>query len=162
MRERRRTPAGGVQAETQQRYVRLIAQGLSNAQACRLVGINRRTGTRWRYGRSVLNTAGEVVHYPAVKLSEPKLRSPRYLSQPERIVIADLLAGGETIRAIAHELGRSPSTVSREIRRNSDPDGRYRPHHWRPAWHSHGPHRRSCRRRRPVGRRPVPPGDPRP
>ena len=27
------------------------------------------------------------------------------------------------------ELGRAPSTISREIRRNSDPDGRYRPHH---------------------------------
>jgi transposase, IS30 family len=95
MRERRRTPAGGVQAEKQQVYVRLIAQGLSNAEACRLVGINRRTGTRWRYGRSVVNTAGEVVHYRAVKISEPKLRSPRYLSQPERIVIADLLASGD-------------------------------------------------------------------
>src|SRR4051794_3515909 len=67
MRERRRIPAGGVQAEKQQQFVRLIAQGLSNSEACRLVGINRRTGTRWRYGRTVLNTAGELVRYPAVK-----------------------------------------------------------------------------------------------
>ena len=51
MRERRRTPAGGVQAEKQQQYVRLIAQGLNNSEACRLVGINRKTGNRWRYGR---------------------------------------------------------------------------------------------------------------
>src|SRR3954451_17800736 len=145
MRDRRRTPAGGVQAEKQQRYVRLIAQGTSNSEACRLVGINRRTGTRWRYGRSVLNTAGAVVHYPAVKISEPKLRSPRYLSQPERIAIADLLAAGATIRTIGHELERSPSTVSREIRRNSDPDGRYRPHH---AEHAAG-----VRTRRPRPRR---------
>src|SRR3954468_2645373 len=145
MRDRRRTPAGGVQAEKQQRYVRLIAQGHSNAEACRLVGINRRTGTRRRYGRSVLNTAGVVVHYPAVRISEPKLRSPRYLSQPERIVIADLLAGGESIRAIARELGRSPSTVSGEIRRNSDPDWRYRPHH--------AEHAARARTRRPRPRR---------
>ena len=34
-----------------------------------------------------------------------------------------------TVRAIALELGRAPSTISREIRRNGDPDGRYRPHH---------------------------------
>ncbi len=61
MRERRRTPAGGVQAEKQHRYARLIAQGVSNAEACRLVGINRKTGTRWRHGRRVRNTAGEVV-----------------------------------------------------------------------------------------------------
>jgi hypothetical protein len=40
--------------------------GVSNSEACRVVGINRRTGTRWRYGRTILNTAGEPVHYPAV------------------------------------------------------------------------------------------------
>jgi transposase, IS30 family len=36
----------GVQAEKQQRYVRLIAQGVNNSEACRLVGINRKTGNR--------------------------------------------------------------------------------------------------------------------
>ncbi len=44
------------------------------------------------------------------------------------MVVADLLAGGRTVRAIAAEIGRSPSTVSREIRRNCDGRGRYRPH----------------------------------
>ena len=78
MRGRRRTPAGGVQAEKQQRFVRLIAQGVNNSEACRLVGINRKTGTRWRYGRTVVNSAGELVHYPPVKIIEPKPRSPRY------------------------------------------------------------------------------------
>ncbi len=34
-----------------------------------------------------------------------------------------------TVRGIAGDLGRAPSTISREIRRNRDPDGRYRPHH---------------------------------
>ena len=53
MRGRRRTPAGGVQAEKQRRYVQLIAQGLNNSEACRLGGIDRKTGNRWRYaGRS--------------------------------------------------------------------------------------------------------------
>jgi len=51
MRQKRRTPAGGVQAEKQERYLRLIAQGVSNAEACRRVGITRKTGNRWRYGR---------------------------------------------------------------------------------------------------------------
>src|SRR4051794_24167031 len=115
MRERRRTPAGGVQAEKQQQYVRLIAEGLNNSEACRLVGINRKTGNRWRYGRTVLNTAGEVVRYPPVRLSESKPRSPRYLSEPERIALADRLTCGESLRAIARELGRAPSTISREI-----------------------------------------------
>jgi IS30 family transposase len=128
MRQRRRTPAGGVQAEKQQRYVRLIEQGVSNAEACRFVGINRKTGTRWRYGRSVLNSAGEVLHYPAVKTTPVKPRSLRYLSEQERTLIADLLAAGNTVGVIAVELGRSPSTISREIRRNADTGGHYRPH----------------------------------
>lgn len=129
MRDRRRTWAGGVQAEKQQRFGQLIAQGVSNSEACRLVGINRKTGTRWRYGRSVRNSAGAVVTYPPVKITVPRPRSPRYLSEQERTMIADLLAAKLTIRGIAARLGRAPSTVSREIRRNSDLDGRYRPHH---------------------------------
>jgi IS30 family transposase len=129
MRDRRRTPAGGVQAEKQQRYVQLIAQGVNNSEACRLVGINRKTGSRWRYGRRVRNSAGALVIHPPVKIEESRPRSPRYLSEQERIRIADLLAAKMTVRGIAEQLGRAPSTISREIRRNSDPDGRYRPHH---------------------------------
>jgi len=146
VRQRRRwTPAGGVQAERQERFAGLIAQGVSNSEACRLVGINRKTGTRWRYGRSVRNTAGVLVHYPPVKITPAKPRSPRYLSEHERIVIADLRASGQTVRVIARELGRSPSTVSREVRRNSDAHGRYRP--------EHAEHAARARAHRPRGRR---------
>jgi IS30 family transposase len=129
MRNRKRSPVGGAQAEKQLRYVRLIAQGINNSEACRVVGIDRKTGNRWRYGRTVRDSAGEAVHYPPVKIIEPKPWSARYLSEQERAEIAELLAQTVTIRGIARQLGRSPSTVSREIRRNSDPDGRYRPHH---------------------------------
>ena len=71
MRVRRRTPKGGVQAEKQQQYVRLIAQRVNNAEACRMVGINRKTGNRWRYGRSLRNSAGVLVHYAPVKITKP-------------------------------------------------------------------------------------------
>jgi hypothetical protein len=60
MRDGRRTPAGGVQAEKQQRYVQLIAQGVDNSEACRLVGIDRKTGNRWRYGRRVRIPPGRL------------------------------------------------------------------------------------------------------
>ncbi len=43
----------------------------------------------------------------------------------ERISIKHLLAKGVSIRQIASELGRSPSSVSREIRRNSHEPNRY-------------------------------------
>jgi IS30 family transposase len=101
MRHRRRTLAGGVQAEKQQRYVQLIAQGVNNSEACRLVGIDRKTGNRWRYGRKVRNFAGVLVIYPPVKIKEASPRTPRYLSERERIGIADLLAAKMSVRAIA-------------------------------------------------------------
>jgi IS30 family transposase len=121
----RKTRHGDV--EKQEWFGRLIAQGVSNRQACRIVGINRRTGTRWRYGRTIRNTAGEPVHYPPVSLAASKPRHRRYLSLAERTMIADLHRGGVSVRAIAEELGRAASTVSRELRRNADDQGRYLP-----------------------------------
>ena len=131
MRSRRRSPKNGIQAEKQQRYVQLIAQGINNAEACRIVGINRKTGNRWRYGRWIRNSVGERLHYPPVKFEQHRPRNPRYLSEDERVIIADLRAAGHAVRAIGRKLGRAASTISREIRRNRDKDGRYRPHHAR-------------------------------
>jgi len=45
--------------------------------------------------------------------------SGRYLSFAEREEIAVLLAGGTGVREIARQLGRAPSTVSRELQRNA-------------------------------------------
>ena len=50
----------------------------------------------------------------------------RCLSFAEREEIALGRAGGETIRTIAVRLGRSPSTVSRELTRNAGSAGRHR------------------------------------
>jgi IS30 family transposase len=50
----------------------------------------------------------------------------RYLSFAEREEIALGRAAGESVRSIARRLGRSPSTVSREVRRNGDRRGGYR------------------------------------
>ena len=53
--------------------------------------------------------------------------SGRFLSQDERIQIADLRREGLAVRQVAARLNRSPSTVSRELRRPARPDGVYRP-----------------------------------
>ncbi|MGV0740734.1 helix-turn-helix domain-containing protein, partial [Mycobacterium syngnathidarum] len=53
--------------------------------------------------------------------------SSRYLSQDERIEIADLRQSGLSLRAIAARLGRAPSTISRELRRNAPTARGYRP-----------------------------------
>jgi IS30 family transposase len=49
------------------------------------------------------------------------------LSLAERTTIADLHRADVSVRAIAEELGRAASTVSRELRRNVDDQGRYLP-----------------------------------
>nr|WP_323373839.1 IS30 family transposase [Plantactinospora alkalitolerans] len=125
---RPRKPAGaGPEQGKRDHYLRLMAQGMNNSAACREVGINRRTGTRWRYGRTVTSVDGESRIYPP--LAAPKQAvSARYLSENERITIADEHRAGRSIRAIAALLERAPSTISREISRNSDPvAGDYHP-----------------------------------
>ena len=123
-------PGPAPQVEKREQFARLIAQGVNNSEACRIVGINRRTGKRWRHGRTITSRDGRKLHYPAVVTTGAVKRevSPRYLSEDERVQIADLRQAGAGVRAIAGRLGRSPSTISRELRRNRDPgSGRYRP-----------------------------------
>jgi transposase, IS30 family len=61
-----------------------------------------------------------------VKGNGPRPAAGRYLSVGEREEIAVGLAAGDSERAIARRLGRSPSTVSREVARNSRGRGSYR------------------------------------
>src|SRR5437763_16313002 len=118
----RRGPGALPQVEKREQFARLIAQGFNNSEACRIVGINRRTGKRWRHGRTITTRDGRKLHYPPVITKQKTEISDRYLSEDERGVISDLRRQKWTVRAIAAELGRSPSTVSRELRRNVDPD----------------------------------------
>ena len=121
-------PGPAPQTAKREQFARLIAHGVSNREACRVVGVNRRTGTRWRYGRSITGSSGRRLDYPAVVTARKSEISARYLCEDERVLIADLTGRGETVRAIAGVLDRSPSTISREVRRNRDAaSGEYRP-----------------------------------
>ena len=55
------------------------------------------------------------------------MRTYRQLTSEERYALSMLRKQGYTVRGIARALGRAPSTVSREVRRNSRKDGGYRP-----------------------------------
>jgi IS30 family transposase len=117
------------QTVKREQYAALIARGVNSSEACRIVGINRRTGKRWRHGRTITSSSGERLHYAPVVGVARKEISARFLSEDERVRIADLRRAGEGVRAIARELGRDPATVSRELRRNLDPkSSTYRPH----------------------------------
>ncbi|MDQ1010598.1 IS30 family transposase [Streptomyces sp. V4I23] len=126
-------------------YFQLMEQGYSTREAARIVGINLRTGKRWRNGRAA---SGKDKAAPPVNAVVPlsvgttPFVPSRYLGEAERIHIADRLREKASIRQIAAELGRSPSTISREIRRNrrAMPKGgwTYQPFH---------AHRRAGRRR---------------
>jgi transposase, IS30 family len=107
-------------------YLRLVRQGLSNQEACRIVGIDSRTGRRWHNGRHP--TGKHVGALPIASAAPPDVRG-RYLNETERIHIADRVREKVSIREIAREFGRAPSTISREIRGNRHPgNGQYRPH----------------------------------
>jgi IS30 family transposase len=92
--------------ERQQRFWELVTAGTSSSQACEAVGVDRRQGYRWRR-----ESGGRPP-------SAPRVVSARYLSLEERLQIADLDLAGASMRAIAIQLGRAPSTISRELRRN--------------------------------------------
>ncbi|WP_443034306.1 helix-turn-helix domain-containing protein [Streptomyces sp. BE147] len=117
---------------------------MSIREASRIVGINRRTGQEWvsghgarvrttKAGRKTVRTAIQPVvgdsrefelHPRAEERNSSRSISVRFLSEEERVLIADLRREGKSIRAIAGELNRSPSTISREICRNGSPDTR--------------------------------------
>ncbi len=85
----------------------VLARGATLQAACDAVGVNRRSGRRWRQA-----TGGRIPR----KRPEP---SGRYLGLDERLQVADLRLGGVGVRTIGIQLGRSPSTISRELTRNS-------------------------------------------
>jgi transposase, IS30 family len=105
----RRGPKRKLEVESE--YWRLILSGVGTVEACQLVGIGRKTGYRWRAENGGL---------PPTRLPEPA-RSGRFLSLLERQRIATLRRQGLGVRAIAEAVGRSPATVSRELRRNTLP-----------------------------------------
>jgi IS30 family transposase len=99
--------APSLRREVEREFWREIAKGLLPEEAAHAVGVSQAVGGRWfRHGGGM----------PSVDLAA---LSGRYLSFREREEIALLKVQGAGVRAIARRLGRAPSTVSRELRRNA-------------------------------------------
>jgi IS30 family transposase len=84
-----------------------IAKGLSSEEAALAVGASQAAGSRWFRERGGM---------PTFMLAP---LSGRYLCFEEREEIALLRARSVGVREIARRVGRSPSTISRELRRNA-------------------------------------------
>ena len=90
-------------------YLRLVTQGMSKCRGLPKSGIHRITGVRWRDGRTMVDSGGPTRHYAPIT-THPNSISARFLSEEERVRIGDLRQAGHSIRPVAADLGRSPST----------------------------------------------------
>src|SRR5699024_4304239 len=126
------------------RFRDLRAGGLSRAGAAKRVGVDKRTAQDWDKGITQITGGrlypdGRVVRYNKAAILK-NVKNPRdtytrgarvdlarletvidarYLCLNEREQIHDLYRQGESMRAIGRTLGRSASTISRKLARNT-------------------------------------------
>ncbi len=93
--------------EVERLFWREIAKGLLPEEAAHVVGASQAVGSRW------------FRHGGGMSPFDLKAFSGRYLTFQEREEIALLKAQGRGVREIARSVGRAPSTISRELRRNA-------------------------------------------
>jgi len=127
-------------------FWRLIAAGVSSEDAARRVGFGPDTGNHW------FREAGGMA---PLKLVEPLRRRTMNIAEREQILAG--ISAGRSIRAIARDLGRAPSTILRELRSNmvhQQYRRRVRPGSGfvaRPPWR-YSPHRAQLRAERALAR----------
>lgn len=103
--------AGVNQREAEQAFWVRIAAGAPSEDAALARGVSQPVGTRW------FREAGGMAPVSLAACSR------RYLLFAEREELALLKAQGLAVCEIARRIGRSPSTVSRELRRNATTRG---------------------------------------
>ena len=93
--------------EIERQFWLQIAKGITSEKAAEAVGASQAVGARW------------FRHRGGMPLFMSKPVSNRYLSFDQREEIGLLRAQEIGVREIARRIGRSPSTVSRELTRNA-------------------------------------------
>ena len=120
-------PGRRPQSAKREKFMELRGRGWSIRAAAREVGVSRSSATNWAVGFNVYRNGQLIRFVPPLDRLLVRTVSARFLSQDERVMIADLRVTGLGVRQISERLGRSPSTVSRELRRNAASGGDYRP-----------------------------------
>ncbi|MEV6810108.1 helix-turn-helix domain-containing protein, partial [Streptomyces sp. NPDC051132] len=93
---RNRKPGGGKLTQERAAYFQLMEQGYSTREAARIVGINLRTGKKWRNGHHSPGKDRKAVpaicpghgHIPEPTGPEEPPAASRYLQERDRIHIA--------------------------------------------------------------------------
>lgn len=99
--------APSLRREVERKFWEQVATGITSEKAAEAVGVSSAVGSRW------------FRHRGGMPLFMSKSVSGGYLSFAEREEIGLLRAQDVGIREIARRLGRSPSTISRELTRNA-------------------------------------------
>ena len=127
--------------EERQRFWAAIARGVSSEDAAGEAGVSAAVGVRWFREGGGMSTVTQV------------LLSGRYLLFAEREEVAILRARGCGVREIARSIGRSPSTISRELRRNAATrSGALEYRATTAQWHADGSAKRPKERQASEGR----------
>jgi IS30 family transposase len=96
--------------------VELLAAGMSPMEVARRTGVSKSKLYRLQHSMGGMYRISRTSH------------SARFIDHAERCEIARLRDAGLTVRQVATRLGRAPSTISRELRRNVQVrTGRYEP-----------------------------------
>jgi transposase, IS30 family len=107
LRRVKKGPGRRPQSAKRQRFMELRSRGWSIMAAAREVGVSRTAGHNWSRGYKTYRR-GEVTGFvPALDRLAVREISGRFLSQDERVQIADLRHAGLSIRQVAHQLGRA-------------------------------------------------------
>ncbi|HTX85528.1 MAG TPA: helix-turn-helix domain-containing protein [Streptosporangiaceae bacterium] len=145
LRRVKKGPGRRPQSAKRQRFMELRSRGWSIMAAAREVGVSRTAGHNWSRGYKIYRNGQVTGFVPALDRLAVREISGRFLSQDERIEIADLRHAGLSIRQVAArarhhqrrieaspELGQvvgellaqrwSPQQISRQLRRRF-PDG---------------------------------------
>src|SRR5665213_1259183 len=93
-----RRPGRPPMVEKQRAFARLLAQGVSISEACRRLGVDRKTGHWWKNGGVMVRGGIAVVVEPVVGRYQTPPESGRYLSEEEPVSYTHLRA---------HETGRN-------------------------------------------------------
>lgn len=113
VRERERAERERDRAARVRELLGLMAGGMSANQAALAAGVSS------SFAYALVKKMGGVRILPGPASSY----CPRYLSREERWEVARLRDAGLSVRAVAARIGRSPSTVCRELARNAPPRG---------------------------------------